>query len=239
MVNKNTKYMQVESPYRTCPFKCEFCCSSFEGTNPFGDYSLFEDDKVKYVVDVMDIIRKHKIKELLVTGMTEPTLFQDFVYTMLVIADTLGVQSTIQTMNHKFTGFYGNLSYDVVAYSMKNNEQMLKPPVAPESITRYVVIYSNMIDDNVLIDFSKDSISKGRQVTVKFMAKTSNGHKSVDEWIDNNDKKMSKKVKDELQRLGVWVDDDCMNVREEKPMILLRKDGKLYNGWLSKESMED
>lgn len=231
--------MQVESPYKTCPFKCEFCCSSFEGTNPYGDYSLFEDNKVKYINDVMDIIKKHEIKEILVTGMTEPTLFQDFVYTMLVIANTLGVQSTIQTMNRNFKGVYDDLAYDVVAYSIKNNEQMLEPAVAPKSITRYVIIYSNMINDDILINFAKEAIAEGRQVTVKFMAKTSNGHKEVDDWIEDNDKEMPADVKNELQGLGVWVDDDCMNEREEKPMILLRKDGKLYNGWLSKESMED
>lgn len=233
-------YIQLESPYRTCPFKCPFCCSAFEGTNPYGDGSLYQEDPGAYFTQLVEAIQDNNTNEIIVTGMTEPTLFPEFVDDSLRFCIDMGLESVIQTMNHTFTGeTLSGAIYDVVAYSLRSTEQLLNAPVSLAKTTRYVVVMNDEIDIEVLKSFAEHMIAHGHQVTIKYLANTSNGHPEVDQWIKEHRVIFDDKTFDYFKSLGVWVDYDCMNEREEKPVLIYRKDGKLYNGWLYKTPIKE
>lgn len=232
IIQNKGNYMQVESPYRTCPYKCPFCCSAFEGTYPFEGKDLYLSNKEEYIKRLEEAVIEHNVKEIIVTGMTEPTLFKEFCKDIQVFAKGRGIISVIQTMNHTYQE-----DFDYTAYSLKNNEMLLNPPVAEYGVTRYTVILSKDINIPILIRFAQESILSGKQVTIKYMAKTSNGHKEVDEWIHANYTTLTKTVSSYLKSIGVWIDEDCMNATEEKPSLIFRNNGKVFHTWLSKEAL--
>ena len=239
--DKEASYLQVECPYRTCPFQCKFCCSAFEGSYPFNDTSLYLENRWAYFQTLGDVIKEYNVEEIIVSGMTEPSLSPEYVDDMAMFCRRNGITSVIQTMDH--SKGYGN--YDVVAYSIRDAAQMDKVPVSDAATTRYTIVLSNEIKDADLLRFiwrtksAAEHLGTEWQMTIKYLAYTSNGHKEVDEYIKNNRRTLDKPMLKIMKENGVWVDDDCMNSKGTKPTYVFRQDGNLYDKWTSERPLDE
>lgn len=238
-IKKQEAYLQAECPYKTCPFQCKFCCSAFEGQYPFEDKSLYLANKAEYFKRLDKIVQEHNITEIIVTGMTEPSLFQNYVNDMASFCKERGIESVLQTMDHG----RGYENYDIVAYSIRDHKQMSKVPISDANTTRYTIVLSDEITDEALIDFIDKTKIKAEergtnwQMTIKYLALTSNSHPTVDKYINDHRRTIEGKTLEVLKEHKVWIDDDCMNLGNTKPSYIFRQGGELFSHWGSKNPM--
>lgn len=216
--------LQLTSPYKKCPYGCPYCVSAFTGKNPYND-EFYNNNKKAYLERLNHIITDFGITTVVITGMTEATLFPEFINDVLgVISKHKNINIEIQTAN---CNFKGNPNIDVVAYSM--NEIPTKLPIATFGITRYTIILTDKLAYKDIVNLRKKA-GKDKQITVKYLQKTSNHHPKVDNYIEKHRHIfLAEEIKSLREEHNVWVDEACMDSKNR--YFVFRTDGNLYSSW--------
>ncbi|HKM19961.1 MAG TPA: hypothetical protein VJY47_01920 [Candidatus Dojkabacteria bacterium] len=216
--------LQLTSPYIKCPYGCPYCVSAFEGENPYND-DFYNNNTELYLKRLDNVITNHNISTVVITGMTEPTLFPDFITNSLkILSKHKECKVEIQTANQNFKGLP---EIDVVAYSM--NKIPTKLPVADFGITRYTVILTDQLSYTDIVRL-RERAGDDKQITVKYLQKTSNHHPKVDAYIEEHRQTFSTTEAQTLrEKYNVWVDESCMDSTNR--YLVYRTDGNLYSTW--------
>lgn len=216
--------LQVNSPYKKCPYRCPFCVAGIEDKQSLFSDLFYEEHPVEYIERLISIIKEYDIDTVVITGSTEPTLFLDWIERVVTSVRPYVRQIEIQTRNYQFMGMEG---IDVVAYSyseIPNNEHELPH----YGIMRNVFIYSDTMTPEDLINFWL--LSKNiSQMTVKQMIKSSYGDARIDEYISAHKKDITPSDAHFMDYFNIRVDIDC-SVSEDR-YIIYRTDGNLYQHW--------
>lgn len=216
--------LQLTSPYMKCPYGCPYCVSAFEGENPYND-DFYNNNTELYLERLNKVIMNHNIYTVVITGMTEPTLFPDFINKALeVLSKHKDCHLELQTSNLNFKSLP---QIDVVAYSMSKIPKKL--PVAEFGITRYTIILTDQLSYTDIVEL-RERAGNDKQITVKYLQKTSNHHQKVDAYIEKHKKTFSTIQAQTLrEKYNIWVDELCMNSNNR--YIVYRTDGNLYSSW--------
>ena len=216
--------LQVNSPYKKCPYRCPFCVAGIEDGQKFFSDLFYEVHPMRYVARLVSIVKEYDIDTVVITGSTEPTLFLDWIEKVVTSVRPYVRRIEIQTRNYQFMGMEG---IDVVAYSYSEipaNEHELPH----YGIMRNVFIYNDtMTPEELLLFFFQ---AKGTfQMTVKQMIQSSYGNARIDEYIKAHKKDITESDKRFLEFFNIRVDMDCS--ASENRYVIYRTDGNLYQHW--------
>lgn len=219
--------LQVVSPYTKCPFRCPYCVSAFEGNYKFNN--LYEQDKDMYLSKLKEHLNNRMFDGLVITGLTDPSLFPEWVSDILLIlnnqVNTTIKEIVLQTSNYKWINTKG---LTVIAYSIGHRNKIDCLPYPKKGVTtRYNIMLSNDLtyEDILYIVAARPEA----QYTVKYLSLTSQGHKETDDWIIKNRLELTSQQEVILRKLGVWIDKNCL--ASDFRYRVFREDGKLYHGW--------
>lgn len=172
--------LQLNSPYKPCPYKCPYCCAGYEG-----DKSLFQDDeetalyftdKEEYMRRLRNVLMKKPIDTVVITGSTEPTLFPQWIKDVLRELRRLE-HPLIEVATH-YKCYYGNKYLQTIAYSFSEIPKD-RLHVSKAQNTRAVFILHDGMSLNSIIEYHRRS---GGQTTVKNLAWNSYGNKRTNDW---------------------------------------------------------
>ncbi len=216
--------LQVNSPYKKCPYRCPFCVAGIEDKQKFFSDLFYEVYPMRYAARLISIVKEYNIDTVVITGSTEPTLFPEWIKLVVETVRPYVRQIEIQTRNYTFMGMEG---IDVVAYSYSEIPAQEHAPVT-HGIMRNVFVYNDTMTPEELIYFWLSSKNLS-QITVKQMVKSSYGVAHIDEYISAHKKEITESDKHFLEYFNIQVDMDC-SVSEDR-YIIYRTDGNLYQHW--------
>lgn len=219
--------LQLNSPYKKCPFNCPFCVASLKDEQEYFSDNIYYAYPNIYKSRLLAAVQKHNIDTVVITGSTEPTLFPEWIKMAVELIRPYVRQIEIQTRNYQFMGMEG---IDVVAYSYSEIPLHEHAPVT-HGIMRNVFIYNNTMTPEDLINFWLQS-SNTSQITVKQMVLSSHGVASIDDYIKTNKKDITPSDEHFLEYFNIRVDMDCS--ASEGRYIIYRTDGRLYQTWSSR-----
>lgn len=242
MKKEREKYfnLQLTSPYRKCPYKCPYCVSNFEGEYMYRD--LYHTDPEEYFNSLKKVLSTNTYTGVVLTGMTDPTLFPEWVRDVLVFVKTHfpHITTTLQTASLTYVPMEG---IDVIAYSIgsyfKSSQARRRVEVVKgDYILRYNLMLSKQFRSHEMFIFIKSILKKApeAQFTVKYLQPTSNGDEETDKWIRENRLTLSTASRNLLEGLGAWIDESCLD--NEERYHVFREDGKLYGNWSKEEWSE-
>lgn len=227
--------LQLTSPFKTCPYKCKYCVSNFSGDYPFEN--LYNIRPWEYFKSLRYALATGKYSGIVITGMTDPSLFpkwiEDVLHEMNMYFPKITV--TLQTANMYYRP---QVRLDVLAYSVGSIEKaelaILAARKEEEYTVRYNLMLSKEFDYEDILTFYDEitKINPLAQFTVKYLYPTSNGHDETDKWISENRLELDDDVKAYFKGLDIWVDEACMD--NENRYHVFRENGKLYPNWYEK-----
>lgn len=225
--------LQLNSPYRPCPYQCPFCCAGFVGNK-----SLFQENGQDafcfvnphaYVMRLNRLLLSRSFDTVVITGGTEPTLFPEWIRAVRHILDLRQCDSVeVITRN---TSYRGDPDLSVVAYSFdKIPDRVI---LSKAQTTRAVFILNDALTIDSIIDYHERA---GGQTTVKNMAKNSYGNDEINAWIEQHRVNLSAEDISRLENAGIRYDHDCNNSAGR--YMIFRADGNLYESWGSRKPVE-
>lgn len=226
--------LQVNSPYKKCPYNCPFCIAAKCPTNIFTD-DFYYNNLGGYLMRLVDIIKEQHIDTVVITGDTEPTLFPEWVEQVRATAKAFGCKVEIQTRNYNFKPMFG---FDVVAYSCTKIPPMhLLPKQAGTYTKRYTIVLTDEItNDEIKALMVLYTITNKEQVTIKYLRPSSYDDTSINEWIEKHGRVLTSADEELFASLGAHVDAKCDE--SEGRYIIYRTNGKLYQHWNDTESLK-
>lgn len=232
--------LQLCSPYKKCPFNCPMCIAATDDGEINNVPNLFGENRFEYYLKLGQALRGKKT--VVITGDTEPTLFPNWISSVLNYMRNLEYQGKIelQTKNYHITSLvkeWSNHDLDLVAYSATCPDDLDKvfKMMNTEIIsckTRLVIL---LTDENVdyLYTTSIKNFAKFSQITFKVLQNPNCEEKTkVINNIKNFDDNKLKKIIDTLKEYtscSVRVDENCMD--SEGRYEIMRIDGNIYKTW--------
>lgn len=219
--------LQINSPYKKCPYNCPFCIAAKCPTSIFSD-ELYFSNLGEYLTRLVNIIKIHKIKTVVLTGDTEPTLFPLWIEQVSSTARAFGCKVEIQTRNYNFKPVFG---FNVVAYSCTALPPIhLLPKQKGMYTKRYTFVLNDGIsDDDILALMALYTIPNKEQVTIKYLRPSSYDDKETNEWIATHRRELSVEKRAIFESFGAHVDEECD--ASEGRYLIYRTNGKLYQHW--------
>lgn len=222
--------LQINSPFKPCPYKCPFCCAGFPDDksifNDDEDSALYFVDKEEYLRRLAILVNTFRFDTVVITGSTEPTLFPEWMNDVITTLKICGVQNIeVTTRNETYKG---DVSIQVVSYSM--HAIPIYPLLSDAKITRAVFILNKGIDIDEIIGYHMHTYG---QTTVKNLADNSYNNESVNAWVRENRVSLSAMEVTRLESFGIRYDHDCNN--SDGRYRIFRADGNVYNSWQSRE----
>lgn len=225
--------LQINSPYKPCPYQCPYCCARYESDTLFQDSettSLYFTDKPEYMQRLRDVLSSMEFDTIVITGSTEPTLFPDWMNDVLDELE-LGCYRNIEVATRN-TDYAGRPPIQVISYSFHKVPKHICWSWA--QITRAVFILHDGISIDDIIRYHQ--IACG-QTTVKNLATNSYGNPAVNDWVAQHRVTLSDGDIKRLTDAGIRYDHDCNNSANR--YVIFRADGKLYDSWQAKEPMDE
>lgn len=222
--------LQLVSPYKTCPFKCPFCCAVVDRDYPWKD-NLYKTNKAKYFQRLLGAIADNDIQTVVITGDTEPTLFEDWLSECagFIRAFFPSVKIELQTKNYNTKVF----DIDRIRYSIANPEDFYRACCANKyncgKIGFTYLLSCKLTAKDITKCRSFISEELGIQHTVKVLQYSPTGNLDIDTWIKNNTSEIIDSNRVSFKELGIWLDENCMDT--EGRYIIFRIDGKVYKDW--------
>lgn len=218
--------LQVNSPYVACPYRCAYCVAGFEGEkslfNDSRDTALYFTDWRAYMSRLAEVVWSGGFDTAVITGSTEPTLFDRWVRDVLsVLAVAKGIKTELTTRN---TGFMGQKWMDAVSYSFDRVPERVY--VSQAKHTRAVFILHDGLDLEGVVRYHREA---GGQTTVKNMARNSYGNKCINDWVERHRVTLTELEIERLENEGIRYDHDCNNSAGR--YMIFRADGNLYESW--------
>ena len=221
--------LQLASPYKTCPFKCSFCCAAVDRDYPWKD-NLYFTDKTEYFQNLIHAIKSNNIKTVVITGDTEPTLFEEWMEECIKIIRAFFPKITIELQTKNYNTKVFNL--DKIRYSIANQDdfyKMLKNKKYTNEKIGITYLYSASLNWIDIIAILTNVYNTEMQHTIKILQPSSTGNIDIDNWIKNNSIPLSSISKELFKSLNVWIDENCMDT--DGRYIIFRIDGKIYKDW--------
>lgn len=221
--------LQLNSPYKPCPYKCPFCCAGFvDSSSWFRDTehdALFFTDRHAYLSRLYTLLDDMNFGTVVITGNTEPTLFRDWIRAVRHILD-LRFDGKVEITTRNIA-YRGDEDLYAVSYSFDRIPEVVH--ISRAKITRSVFILNDNLSIDSIIAYHKRT---GGQTTVKNMARNSYGNDQVNAWVEKHRVDLSNEEIARLESAGIRYDHDCNN--SEGRYMIFRADGNLYNSWPSR-----
>lgn len=226
--------LQINSPYKKCPYNCPFCIAAKCPTSIFSDELYFSNLGI-YLTRLVDIIKTNNIDTVVLTGDTEPTLFPLWVEQVSSTARAFGCKVEIQTRNYNFKPTFG---FDVVAYSCSTLPPVHLLPKQKGTYTkRYTFILTDEItDDDIFTLMALYTIRNKEQVTIKYLRPSSYDDEETNKWIATHRRELTDEKRAMFESFGVRVDEKCEE--SDGRYLIYRTNGKLYQHWNDTEPLE-
>lgn len=226
--------LQINSPYKKCPYNCPFCIAAKCPTSVFSDDLYFSSLGV-YLTRLVDIIKTYHIDTVILTGDTEPTLFPLWVEQVSSTARAFGCKVEIQTRNYNFKPMFG---FNVVAYSCASMPPIhLLPKQKGTYIKRYTFVLNDGIsNDDILSLMALYTIPNKEQVTIKYLRPSSYDDTETNAWIVQHRRELSEQERTIFEKYGARVDEKCEE--SDGRYLIYRTNGKLYQHWNDMEPLE-
>lgn len=226
--------LQINSPYKKCPYNCPFCIAAKCPIGLFSD-DFYYNNLGGYLVRLVDIIKTHKIDTVVLTGDTEPTLFPLWVEQVASTARAFGCKVEIQTRNYNFKPMFG---FDVVAYSCTKVPPLsILAKQAGTYTKRYTIVLTDEItDDEIKCLMLLRSGDNPDQITIKYLRPSSYDDADINAWINKHKRELSPFDISFYESFGVRVDTECDASKGR--YLIYRTNGKLYQYWSDTEPLE-
>lgn len=223
--------IQIVSPYRKCPFNCPMCIAAKEDSNGYAN--LYQENEQVYFETLNTILNRTEYKTAVLTGDTEPTLFNEWINKMVAFLLVRDISIELQTKNYGY-GYAPNRAIDIIAYSiptLKDYYKFLQPlQVFPQKARAVILLTKEILP---VLTFSNLKSLPVAQLTFKVLQYGEG--ESQNEWASKNtlncqDMEYIEKLSERLKKeFSVKIDRNCMDSRNRYRIFQI--DGKLREKW--------
>ncbi len=234
--------LQVCVPYERCVYNCPMCVAKghkhhYEFKNLYVEDKEEYGNKLRYINDY----NREYFENVIITGECDPTQnmgFVKYIIGMLKLWHKDELKIELQTHNYNV-----NVSelddLDVLSYSITDSKAYLRSykfPRLKDKTNRIVILLTKefaFLNKNNFEPMGFD------QVTFKTLQYGED--KEINKWIDENKLEDLSNIYDIVNKyngtdISIRIDTSCQNAKGRYK--ILRSDGKLYENWESKESLE-
>lgn len=241
--------LQLVSPFKVCPYKCPHCVSALDEPYPYEN--LYESNHDTYMARLQQLLMVSNYKSITITGMTEPTLFPEWITEVFTLIKKLGIKSEITLQTHDYTYGTGHwqdvLPFDFIAYSVDKPITKLPPLLTTrqyKKVTPRLVIIDNKSLDLCFYEQIAAQLPHWTQVTVKAMQETSNGSAKTDAYIRSvrrdpvRDRLFFEAVRNTFEKNKQHYRFDAYCLDSEGRYVIFREDGNLYKDWSTRTPVD-
>lgn len=222
--------IQIVSPYKKCPFNCPMCIAAKEDTNGYSN--LYQNDKTAYFEKLHLILSQNPYKTAVLTGDTEPTLFNEWINEMVDFLYPYDMPIELQTKNYTY-GRKANPAINIIAYSiptLADYHKFIGTPTNPGKTRAVILLTKEIIPVLTLTNLQKLPVA---QITFKVLQYGEGV--AQNEYVSKNT--LNSQDMEYIERLGenlkkdfsVRIDKNCMDSKNRYRIFQIN--GRLYGKW--------